>query len=165
MITVTVPSVDRDGGSLTLAPSDENGQCRVIASNRRGESLGVVVGTLDLAAAVRALLASQIDPAAREAIREALDQATPDVVPPAADNGKPKYSAARVAKATRDVIRNLLKDADSRHSETMLDYLARNPTFDEFVRAAKAWLGDNSELSSATIEAADYREVREAADL
>ena len=169
MILINVPSVDTDGGTLSLAPSaDEDGHSRVIVVDRRGEAHGVIVETLDLAAAVRALLASHVDLAAREAVRLLLDEGVPDMAPAANTEPAPveptpvrapRLNRATAGKATRDVIRNLFKSADDRHSETMGASLARAGSFERFRRDAKAWLGDKTELSDKTIQNADYRVV------
>lgn len=67
--------------------------------------------------------------------------------------------------ATNHVMRNLQKPvyhalsgrlkADSAGEMFPMDSL------ESYTRAAKAWLGDNTELSSKTIDNADYREAYE----
>lgn len=60
--------------------------------------------------------------------------------------------------ATRAVLRNLDKTPPGGMWETVGDTIANQP-FEAFVRAAKRYLGDKTELKGSTIESADYAEV------
>lgn len=147
MISITVNVTGIDGHAVALTPDGDN--VIVSASDGRGKMSGVVRLT-DLAQAVRTLLGAQLDPAERDAVRTSLNDDRPPMV-----ELPPTTEPWRIARATRDVARNLNRSADDRHSETKGAALARG-TRREFMDSAKRWLKDQTELSGKTIDHADY---------